>query len=161
RARAERDRLARHLRLPRPPAVPPFDRVGPLLALAYPDRVGQRRPGTDRRYVLRNGRGAVFSSPGAISDAPFIVAADLDDQRPETRIFIAAALALDDLREEFADQIVNEQVVEWDDEGQRAVARRRERLGALVLRDTRATTVDEDALARAMLGAIGRRGVEN
>ena len=40
---------------------PPGDEdVGLLLAFAYPDRIGRRRAGGERRYTLANGRGAHF-----------------------------------------------------------------------------------------------------
>ncbi|MCK7511138.1 MAG: hypothetical protein MZV70_48460 [Desulfobacterales bacterium] len=34
--------------------------VGRMLAWAYPDRIGQRRPGEPGRFLLANGRGALF-----------------------------------------------------------------------------------------------------
>ena len=42
-------------------------RTGVLLAMAYPDRIGMKRPGSKRRYLLSNGRGAAFrtSNPSA------------------------------------------------------------------------------------------------
>jgi ATP-dependent helicase HrpB len=156
-ARAEADRLARMIGAKvRPPQ--PFDRAGVLLALAYPDRIGQRRAEAGR-YLLRNGRGAALPSPQALSAAPYIVAAELDDQRPDSRIFIAAALEYDELREHFHSQIVTEQIVEWDAEAQRVLARQRERLGALVLRDAEARDVDPSAVRSALLAAVARRGV--
>ncbi len=40
-----------------------LDEVGRLLALAYPDRIAQRQRGTDARYLMANGRGALFANP--------------------------------------------------------------------------------------------------
>ena len=39
---------------------PDIAMTGPLLALAYPDRIGRRRPGTAGRYLLSGGRGAAL-----------------------------------------------------------------------------------------------------
>ena len=39
------------------------DKVGLLLALAYPDRIAQRQRGIDARYLMANGRGALFETP--------------------------------------------------------------------------------------------------
>jgi ATP-dependent helicase HrpB len=158
RARDEAARLARMLKLSLRPAQP-FDRIGLLLACAYPDRVGQRRSESGQRYLLRNGRGAAFASPQALGNSAYIVAAELDDQRQESRIFIAAAIDEDDVRDAFHDQIVTEHVVEWNDETQRVVARDRERLGALVLRDAPAARVDPSEVHAALLAEIARRGV--
>ena len=41
---------------------------GHLLALAYPDRVAQRRPGDAPRFVLRNGRGAELLGAQSLAD---------------------------------------------------------------------------------------------
>ena len=37
-----------------------LDAVGLLLALAYPDRIAQRQQGRNARYLMANGRGALF-----------------------------------------------------------------------------------------------------
>ena len=62
-----------------------------LLALAYPDRVAQRRPGQAGRFLLRNGLGAFTDAP-ALALADYLVAAELDGDRRESRIWLAAAL---------------------------------------------------------------------
>src|SRR5262252_3459600 len=41
-------------------ASPSSDSAAVLLAMAYPDRVGRRRAGSEGRYLLANGRGAMF-----------------------------------------------------------------------------------------------------
>ena len=84
RARTETDRL---MRASSPTAAAPTDdddlSTGHLLALAYPDRVAQRRPGDPPRFVLRNGRGAELLGAQSLATSPYIVAAEIDDRRPE------------------------------------------------------------------------------
>ncbi|MEN8803497.1 MAG: ATP-dependent helicase HrpB, partial [Thiogranum sp.] len=63
--------------------------AGVLLAFAYPDRIAQRRQGADNRFVLSNGRGAVFGEAQLLAAADIIVAANLDGGG-EARIFLAA-----------------------------------------------------------------------
>jgi ATP-dependent helicase HrpB len=93
-----------------------------------------------------------------LTTSPYLVVAQLDDRRPESRVFLAAALAVEDIRERFAGQIVDERVVELDDDSGSIVARRRERLGAIVLRET-STDAGPDDAPRALLDAIRRRGI--
>ncbi|HMA48668.1 MAG TPA: ATP-dependent helicase HrpB, partial [Magnetospirillaceae bacterium] len=82
--------LRRQLSVPEPEAH--LTETGLLLAFAYPDRVAQRRPGDSLSFRLANGRGAFFTEPEAISGSPFLAVADLDGERKEARIFLAAPL---------------------------------------------------------------------
>jgi ATP-dependent helicase HrpB len=157
RARRDADRLARHLGVRRDDAqsVDP----GILVALAYPDRIAQRRDGDRMRYVLRNGRGAELTGQQTLARSPYIVAADLDDRGVDSRVFLAAAVDLNDILELFGDQIIEEDSVEFDSRSTSVVARRRKRLGAIVLADIPLTHPDPVRIAAAMLAEVRRRGV--
>lgn len=136
------------------------EQAGLLLALAYPDRIAQKRPGKPGRFLLRNGRGAVLVGAQALADAPYLVAAELDGQGRESRVFLAAPLAEDDLELHFAEQVETEESVAWDPEAGAVRARRRERLGALVLREAPLADPDPEATAAALLEGIAREGIE-
>jgi len=157
RIRAQADRLARQLRAA-PSAKDDLSAVGSLVALAYPDRVAQRRAGATPRYLMRNGRGAELTGAQSLTTAPYLVIAQLDDRRPESRVFLAASLTLDEIRRHFTDQIREERTVELDEASGSVSARRREQLGAIVLRET-STDADPDDTRRALLGAVRARGM--
>src|SRR6185437_2956678 len=158
RARRDAERL---IRIVGPPMHPGHDDVsaGALLALAYPDRVGQRRPGERARYLLRNGRGAELTAEQSLARAPWIVAAELDDRRPESRIFLAAEIDVADIQRIFAEQIAVDEVVELDDASGAVVARRRERLGEIVLRESSVGSPLSERVRRVLLDAIAKRGI--
>ena len=160
RVRAESERLGRQIRA-RPHAGTSMDALGRLLALAYPDRIGQRRSGSRARFVLRNGRGAELAGAQSLFESAYIVAAELDDQRPESRMFLAASVDEEEIREAFGDQIVTEDVVEFDDATSSVTARRRERLGAILLRDVALGKPDPNRVREVLLGAVARRGVSS
>ncbi|HEX5971832.1 MAG TPA: ATP-dependent helicase HrpB [Gemmatimonadaceae bacterium] len=130
--------------------------AGALLCLAYPDRVAMRRDAVGHRYLLRSGVGARLEDVGSLADASWLVVADTDGRRPEARIFLAAPVTLDDIERTFASQVVSEEVVEWQHDAGVVATRRRDRLGALVLRDAPAPEADADAVARELLAAIQR-----
>jgi ATP-dependent helicase HrpB len=134
--------------------------VGMLLSLAYPDRIGQRRPGSGQRFLLRNGQGAHFADVQEIGEAEYVVAAELDGDARESRIFLAAPVTLDEVLEHYGDYIVPEDVIEWDTATEMVTARRQERLGALVLRDTPVRDPDPAALRDALIAWIARSGLE-
>jgi len=129
------------------------DAAGWLLALAYPDRVARRR-GVAGRYLMRSGSGARLDDGSALSTAPWLSVAETDGQRPEARIFLAAPLDQADVERLFAPQVVREHVVEWQRASGVVAVHRRERLGALVLREVPARDVDEQQVARVLLDAI-------
>jgi ATP-dependent helicase HrpB len=142
--------------------VPSLERVdehatGRLLALAYPERVAQRRNGSGDRYLLRNGTGAVLQDPGVLANAPYLAIADLDGRSPQARIYLAAPIDRQEIDASFGTDIVAEDTVEWDAGAGAVLAVRRERLGAIVLHEGAQRTVDPDASAQAIIDAL-RRG---
>lgn len=144
---------------PTPRAADDAEWAGVLLAFAYPDRVAQRRPGGGARYLLRNGAGAALAGAQTLATAPYIVAAELGEQRPEARVFLAAPLAPEELERHLGDQIEREEVVAWDDEARAVRAVRRERLGAIVLREAPLREPDPARVAAALADAVRRGGL--
>ena len=141
--------------------VPSDERIddtltGALLAFAYPERVAQRRAGDGNRYLMRNGSGAVLDDPGVLAGAPYLVIADLDGRSPQSRIYLAAPLDRSDVVEAFAPDVEAEDVVDWDATAGAVVAVRRERLGAIVLREGPLQAVDADAIACVLVDALAR-----
>lgn len=137
-----------------------MEACGLLLAFAYPDRIAQLRPGQPGRFRLRNGRSAVLPEPQLLSEVPYLVAAELDGRQRESRIFLAAPVVQEDLENHFAEQIETEAVVAWDAGAQIVRARRRERLGAVILKDAPLPDPDPDALAAALLAGIAESGLD-
>ncbi|HEY0970653.1 MAG TPA: ATP-dependent helicase C-terminal domain-containing protein, partial [Gemmatimonadales bacterium] len=133
--------------------------AGMLLALAYPDRVAQRRPGGGARFLMRNGRGAVLDEAQPLAARQWIVAAELDGRQRESRIFLAAPIALDEIESLFADQVTRETRVEWDDDAGLVRAAGRERLGAIVLRERAIVDPPPGLVTGALLDAIRARGL--
>ncbi len=131
---------ARHTASPGPPArhtaasVPVIpEEVGRLVALAYPDRVGRQRQGRPGHWLLRSGRGAWTPETDSMATAEWMVAADLDGDRRDARVWLGAPLHADDVEALFADDIVTADRVEWDDQRADVVAVRERRLGAIVI----------------------------
>ena len=133
--------------------------TGSLLALAYPDRVAQRRAGTEPRYLLRNGSGAALAKHDALHDAPYLAIAELDGQPPEYRIARAVPISLDEILADFGDQVVRDALVTWDARGQRVQAVQRVMLGALVLEEKPLRDADPERVRDAVLAHLHDIGV--
>jgi ATP-dependent helicase HrpB len=134
--------------------------AGLLLALAYPDRIGQRRAGRPGRYLLRNGRGATLMDGDPLSASAYLVAAELDGTGRESRVYLAAPVELEEIERHFAEQVETEETVAWDAEARAVRARRRERLGALVLHEAPLADADPDLVSAALLEAIAAAGID-
>ncbi|MEL6481126.1 MAG: ATP-dependent helicase HrpB, partial [Pseudomonadota bacterium] len=157
---AEAERLARAAGLP--PRTVPADpaAAGDLLSLAYPDRIGLRRPGEAPRYLLSQGRGAAFDAGEAMGALRLIVAWDAADDGREARIRGAAALDEASLRARHGDAIAWERVAQWSRRERRVTAEERERFGALVLARRRWAGAPPDAVARALCDGVRDLGVD-
>ena len=156
RLRSESKRLARLA-----PADPPFPDLTPggMAALAYPDRIGQRRKGEAARHILSGGRGAMLAEGDGLGAAQWIVATDLDGKGRESRIRAALPVTESELRALHADRIRWQDSVSWDRREGRVLARQREMLGALTLAERRWEDAPPEALAEAALEGLRAIGL--
>ena len=134
--------------------------IGALVALAYPDRLAQRRPGEAPRYRLRNGRGARLATPQSLGNAPFLAVADVDGDPTESRIWLAAPLTEAELRAAAGAALVTERDVAWDDTSNAVRAVETERVGALILRERPLRDANAEEIADALLGALVARALD-
>ncbi|HRU04925.1 MAG TPA: ATP-dependent helicase HrpB, partial [Candidatus Brocadiia bacterium] len=133
--------------------------AGRVLALAYPDRIARRREDGQGRFVLSNGRGALFTTPQPLASAEFLVAAELDAGERDARIYLAAPLSRADIEAVFADELREERVIAWDAQRQAVAARRRVWLERLLLRDAPLPDPDPRETARALMEGIRAEGL--
>ncbi|MGH7087519.1 MAG: helicase-related protein, partial [Stellaceae bacterium] len=107
--------------------------TGRLIAQAYPERVAERRAGGLGQFRVAIGRGAFLPEADPLAAEDFLAIAALDGERRAARIFLAAPLTRADLERDFAAQIETAGEIRWDPREAAVLARRRRRLGALVL----------------------------
>jgi len=131
---------------------------GLLLALAYPDRIAQRRGDAGRRYVLANGTGALLPEWSQLSRHPYLAVGDVDGEGVEARIFLAAPLDRDTILKHFAALIESEQELGWNEASASVFKRQVSRLGAITLAEQTVEPSDEEA-AQILLQAIARSGL--
>lgn len=136
------------------------DDAGQLLALAYPDRIAQQRAPNGPAYLLANGRGARLPEWEIRLRQPLLVAATLDAGAGEGLIYLAATLRAERLPTLMPGHVKSEEEVRWDAEQQIVVARRVERLGALVLDSAPLKKADPGKLRAAMLEGVRRLGLD-
>ncbi len=153
-----RTQLAHSHRLPVGRSSGP-DSLGLLLAVAYPDRIAQRQPGIEPRYVLANGRGALFAHPDPLASEPFLVIAALDAGTHWARIDMAAPLSPKDIEHLYADQIEETEAVTWDERTRSVRALRQRRFGALILSEEAFSKADPSLIIGALLEGVRQAGL--
>jgi ATP-dependent RNA helicase HrpB len=148
--------------LPGQAAIAPTDdapSVGLLIALAYPDRIAQRRPGQRTRYLMRNGQGAALADAAAFGDAEYLVIPETDGRQPESRIYLAAPVERSEIEAQFGDQITTDDEYGWDERRGAVSARRVMRLGAIALSEGQIQEPDATRVAEVLARELRRRGV--
>jgi ATP-dependent helicase HrpB len=127
-------------------------RSGAVLLLAYPDRLAMRRqPG---QLQLRTGHSAWIPTTDPIAHETFVVAADLDGNRTNARVRIAAAIAPDDVALVLGDQIVVNRTISWDRERGDLVERTERRLDRMLIDQTVARPQPGAAATEAIVDRI-------
>ena len=128
-----------------------------LLAEAFPERIAKAR-GKPGEYLLASGRGVFLEPTDALAREPWLAVGELGGGAARDRILLAAPLDEALLRAEFSGRIVSEEVIETEASG-RLRAKRRLRLGALILEERLLGALPEGAMAKALLGQVREKGL--
>jgi ATP-dependent helicase HrpB len=147
---------------PTPPTLPtPLAPASPgaVLAIAFADRIAKNRGGSSG-FVLANGRGAHLDQALALAREPYLVVADLSGPAGGSRILLAAAISLAEIEGRFAGQIAEDEAIEFDSFRGGLRARRRRRLGALVLSEQPIRLVPTEASAQLLARGLMELGLD-
>ncbi len=131
---------------------------GVLVALAWPDRIAQRRGG-ERRYRMSGGGGAILPEHDGLAKSEFLAVATTDGAAGDQKIFLGAALTRDEIETHFAKLIEVSERVEWDTRSQAVNATRARKLGALILEERALAGADPEAIALAMMRGVREMGL--
>ena len=148
RIRQTADQYRRRMRVPRDTAA--VGEAGPLLAAAFPDRIAQRR-GEPGSFRLSGGGSARLPITDPLAKAGLLVAASLE-LKASSRIRLAATLDPDNLPPSLAVRVTEQVESGFDPVTGTVLARRRRRLGTLILSD-RTEPGDPAQIAEALANA--------
>jgi ATP-dependent helicase HrpB len=131
-----------------------------LLALAFPDRIAQRRTSNihisaksstqsisqnnGQHYLLSAGRGAQLYGSSALSREDWLIVTDIEDNlQGSSLIRKAMPIAEPELLDIFSSHIQTRNHIEWNDKGQ-LEAEKREYLGALLINKKKLSSLSND-----------------
>jgi len=157
-AQALAKQLMRLAKAEREPSIADLNRLGEIVALAYPDRIAQARGDAVGQFRLASGRGAFLPPTDALAREPFLAVAALDGDPRSARIFLAAPIDRVAIDELFSEQFHEAEDIAWDARSEAVVAMRERGLGALVLERKPIAAPDRQVLARAMAEGIRQFG---
>lgn len=132
------------------------ERAGFVLAHAFPDRLAVLR-GSPGRYQLRTGNRAWINEADELAPERFLIPADLDGKRNETRIRLAAAIDAEDVSSLFSDDVVEQKHLRWL--GNRLVERRERKLGGVALNVIDVRPEPSEGTTAALMKRVGERGL--
>jgi len=135
-------------------AAAPSD-VGQWLAAAFPDRIAMAR-GQRGQFLMANGRAASLEPHDALAGEAFLAIGEIVGRAASARILTAAPLTLEAIESVAGASIATADELTFDRASASLRARRRRRLGALILAEGNLSVpADEQsalALARGILG---------
>ncbi|MFT5608716.1 MAG: ATP-dependent helicase HrpB, partial [Parvicella sp.] len=131
-----------------------------LLALAFPDRIAQRRTSNihtsakssssnssqnnGQQYLLSAGRGAQLYGSSALSHEDWLIVTDIEDNlQGSSLIRKAMPIAKSELLDIFSSHIQTRNHIEWNDKGQ-LEAEKREYLGALLISQKKLSSLSNE-----------------
>ena len=128
--------------------------VGEWLAAAFPDRIAIAR-GKRGEFLMANGRAAALEPHEALAGEKFLAIGEIVGRAASARILTAAPLTLEEIEEVAGASIATVDELTFDRASASLRARRRRRLGALVLAEGNLSVPTDEqsvlALARGVL----------
>lgn len=136
-----------------------LEMVGVLLALAYPERIAQRRIEKGSNYLLANAKGAFLSKDDELFNAEYLVVSDLDGKAESALIYKASSLSKAQIEEYLPEMIESQEVLRWNEEDTRIEARKIKALGALILQEKTMQVPSDEKASLVLMQAIKEKGL--
>jgi ATP-dependent RNA helicase HrpB len=144
--------------------------IGALLASAFPERIAMaHKASKDARlktgyggrgeFLMANGRAAALEAHDALAGEPFLAVGEIAGRAASARILLAAPLSIADIERIAGPSIAATDELTFDRASQSLRARRRRRLGALVLADQTLPVAADEAAALALARGVLSSGL--
>ena len=131
--------------------------IGLLLALAFPDRIAQKRK--NGTFVLANGSGAKLPVEDPLNDSEYLVIPNLQESptQQNAQIFLASKLDKSLFDSELTFLVSHESIMRWDDNLDSAQAQEQQKIGAIILTRQSIPIVDKALLTQTLIAQIRQR----
>uniref|UniRef100_Q31I73 DEAH-box ATP-dependent helicase HrpB n=1 Tax=Hydrogenovibrio crunogenus (strain DSM 25203 / XCL-2) TaxID=317025 RepID=Q31I73_HYDCU len=128
--------------------------AGALVAMAYPERLAQKRKGQGVRYVMRNGKGVCLRKDDSLQSSSWLAIASVDGKRQEGQVYLATSITLDTIKHLFSKQVEHKKAYRFDEEKKEISGREQTCLGKLLLDEKALSAPDQEAIQSCLMAAI-------
>jgi ATP-dependent helicase HrpB len=153
------ERLSKNWRrlfnIPTDNSVVADDKIGFLIAAAYPERIAQQAEPHSEKYKLANGRYVKLPANDLLSREKWLAVAHLDAGKGEGRIFLAAPINEEDLFALSREQ----EVIKWDEDRNMLVGTQNICVGNLVLKSKPLNSISEEKRKIVLCETIREKGL--
>jgi ATP-dependent helicase HrpB len=130
--------------------------TGLLIASAYPERIAKQQKRGGQLYKLSNGRQMKLDAQDALLHFEWLAVAQADLGINEGKIFLAAPLETQDLKD--LERTID--VLRWDNDRELVVATKEVRVGGLVLKSNPTALPSQEKVNEVILNQIKSRGLK-
>ncbi len=127
--------------------------VGAMLAAAFPDRIAAAR-GRPGQFLMANGRAAAVEPHDALAGESFLAIGEIVGRAASARILTAAPLTLEEIESVAGPSIATADELTFDRASASLRARRRRRLGALILAEGNLSVPADEKAALALARGV-------
>jgi ATP-dependent helicase HrpB len=134
--------------------------AGALLALAFPDRIARNRGGGNGSFLLANGRAGNLDKTSALAGEPYIAVAELAGSAAQSRVLLAAPIAVTEIEALLGDQIVEGDEIGFEPSSASLRGRWARRLGAIALAEQPIPITPSGETARRLARGLAQLGLD-
>jgi ATP-dependent helicase HrpB len=134
---------------------PNYEKVGMLLAAAYPERIARQMEKDQLRYRLANGRIVKLGEYDPLFRETWLAVAHLDGGN-EGKIYLAAPVNPKDLQH----LLLKKEVISWDTKRGILIARTESRLGDIIVDSSPLENIPEEERTGVLCQAVRTEGID-
>ncbi|WP_419148267.1 ATP-dependent helicase HrpB [Pseudoalteromonas 'SMAR'] len=131
-----------------------------LLLHAYPDRVAQKRPSNDNRYLLANGRGVTLREGDALQGSAFLVVCDVDGKNKDGTVFLSCAISQESLLTQLRPHLQRTTHYRLDDKKESIVGREQVKYQALILQQQNLSSIPNSEFQACVRDILTSEGLD-
>ncbi len=135
------------------------EKLGLLIALAYPERIAKRKNESDNKYQLANSSVGILPKQSQLLNDEYLAIAEVDGAGSDVKIFLAASLSQNEIESNFSENIISKTETIWDEKTEAVVTREIRSLGAVQL-SVKNIPSENEKTKKILLNVISEKGLQ-